>query len=65
MTTGAIQIANNNVATTGDGDAVILVVDLDVLQGHSVAAGDIEAIRVVGSWVTTTKAVGLVTSRVI
>lgn len=65
MTAGAVHVANNNVATTGDGNAVILVVDLDALQGHSVTAGDIEAVGVMSSWVITTETVGFVTSRVI
>jgi hypothetical protein len=65
MATGAIEITHDNVATTGDSNAVVLVVDLDVLQCHSVTAGDVESVGVVSSWVTTTEAVGLVTSRVI
>lgn len=65
MATGAIEIADDNVATTGDSNAVVLVVDLDVLQCHSVTAGYIKAVSVVSSRVTTTEAVGLVTSRVI
>ena len=65
MATGAIEIADDNVATTGDSNAVVLVVDLDVLQCHSVTSGYIKAVGVVSSWVTTTEAVGLVAGGVI
>lgn len=65
MAAGAVHIAYDNVATTGDGNTVVLVVDLDVLQCHSITAGDVESVGVVSSWVTTTEAVGLVTSRII
>lgn len=65
VATRAIDVVNHNLGATGDRNAVILVVDNDVLQGDVVTTRDVEAIGVVGSWIITTGRVGLIAIGVI
>jgi hypothetical protein len=65
MTTAAVHVGDGDTSTTGDGNAVILVVDVAVLQHSAVRVAEIETIRVVSSWVAIGVIVGLITSGVV
>lgn len=49
MPTIAIRVVDDDVGSGGHGDAVVLVMDPDVLQPDEVAGRDVKAITVVGS----------------
>lgn len=65
MTTGAVDVVNHDLSSTCDSNAIILVLDDDVLQSHVVTGRDVEAIGVVCSCIVTASGVGLVTVRVV
>lgn len=65
MTTGTVDVVNHNLSSTCDSNAIILVLDNNVLQSHVVTGRDVEAIGVVSSCIVTASGVGLVTVRVV
>lgn len=65
MATRAVEIVDHDLSAASDSNAVVLVVDRDVLQRHVVARGYIKTIAIVSSRVTTACGIGLVSSRIV
>jgi hypothetical protein len=65
VATGAVHVVDDNLSSTGNCNAVILVVHLDVLQGDVVTRGDVKPVAVVGSSLATARRVRLVSSSVV
>lgn len=65
MTTRAIDVVNGNLGSTSDSNAVILVINGDVLQSDIVTSRYVETVTVVSSCVITASAIRLIASRVV
>lgn len=65
VTSVAVEVVDSDLGSTGDGDAVVLVVDLDVLEQDVIAGRDVEAVTVVGGGLAAALGVGRVTGRVV
>jgi hypothetical protein len=60
VATRAVHVVNNNLSSTGNCNTVILVVNLDILQGNVVTGRDIESVAVVGCSLAAASRVRLV-----
>jgi hypothetical protein len=65
VTTRAVDVVNGNLGSTSDSNAVILVINGDVLQSDIVTSRDVETVTVVSSGVVTASAIGLIASGVV
>lgn len=65
VTTVAVEVVDDDRATAGNGNTVVLVVHPGVGEGQEVALLDVEAVGVVGGRVAVTLAVGGVTGGVV
>lgn len=65
VATRAVHIVNNNLGSTGNCNTVILVVNLDILQGNIVAGRDIKSIAVVGCGLAAAGRIRLVSCGVV
>lgn len=65
MATRAVHTVYQDFRTRGNGNTVILVVDMGVSQDDVVAGRDVESVRVVGGCLTATFRVGLISNSVV
>lgn len=65
MSARAVEVVDNNLGAASDSNAVVLVVDGDVLQRHVITRGNIETIAVVSGRVAIAGRIGLISRRVV
>lgn len=65
VATRAVEVVDDDVGSAGNGNAVILVVDVGVLQGDVCALGNVESVGVVTSSIAITGRVGVVAGSVV
>ena len=65
VTTRAVEVVNDDVGSAGNGNAVILVVDVGILQSNVCTLGNVESVSVVASGIAVASRVGVVTGSVV